>query len=69
MKDIDIVNEAGKVEKMHSQNIVMQLRKCVKHPYLFEGGHLESGFPLKIPKISYLCLIYFLLIGNGTPKF
>ena len=38
MKDIDIVNGAGKVEKMRLQNILMQLRKCVNHPYLFDGA-------------------------------
>lgn len=38
MKDIDIVNGAGKVEKMRLQNILMQLRKCCNHPYLFDGA-------------------------------
>jgi SWI/SNF-related matrix-associated actin-dependent regulator of chromatin subfamily A member 5 len=28
MKGIDIVNGAGKTEKMRLQNILMQLRKC-----------------------------------------
>ena len=47
MKDIDIVNGAGKVEKMRLQNILMQLRKCVNHPYLFDGaepGEDEGGY-------------------------
>ena len=46
MKDIDIVNGAGKVEKMRLQNILMQLRKCTNHPYLFDGaepGEDEGG--------------------------
>jgi len=43
MKDIDIVNGAGKQEKMRLQNILMQLRKCVNHPYLFDGA--EPGPP------------------------
>ncbi|CAH1370836.1 unnamed protein product [Tenebrio molitor] len=43
MKDIDIVNGAGKVEKMRLQNILMQLRKCSNHPYLFDGA--EPGPP------------------------
>ncbi|CAL8083605.1 unnamed protein product [Orchesella dallaii] len=43
MKDIDIVNGAGKVEKMRLQNILMQLRKCCNHPYLFDGA--EPGPP------------------------
>ena len=60
LKDIDIVNGAGKIEKMRLQNILMQvhimpiylhkltttyvqLRKCVNHPYLFDGA--EPGPP------------------------
>merc|ERR1712241_1017563 len=43
MKDIDIVNGAGRVEKMRLQNILMQLRKCCNHPYLFDGA--EPGPP------------------------
>ena len=43
MKDSDIVNGAGKVEKMRLQNILMQLRKCTNHPYLFDGA--EPGPP------------------------
>lgn len=37
------VNGAGKVEKMRLQNILMQLRKCCNHPYLFDGA--EPGPP------------------------
>jgi SWI/SNF-related matrix-associated actin-dependent regulator of chromatin subfamily A member 5 len=43
MKDIDIVNGAGKVEKLRLLNILMQLRKCCNHPYLFDGA--EPGPP------------------------
>jgi SWI/SNF-related matrix-associated actin-dependent regulator of chromatin subfamily A member 5 len=43
MKDIDIVNGAGRVDKMRLQNILMQLRKCANHPYLFDGA--EPGPP------------------------
>lgn len=43
MKDIDVVNGAGKIEKMRLQNILMQLRKCTNHPYLFDGA--EPGPP------------------------
>ena len=56
MRDIDIVNGAGKLEKMHLQNIFMQLRKCCNHPFLFDGAepgppyttdeHLVRSFPL-----------------------
>ena len=38
MKDIDIVNCAGKTEKLRLLNILMQLRKCCNHPYLFDGS-------------------------------
>lgn len=41
MKDIDVVNGAGKSDKMRLLNILMQLRKCTNHPYLFDG--LEPG--------------------------
>ncbi|XP_041358454.1 SWI/SNF-related matrix-associated actin-dependent regulator of chromatin subfamily A member 5-like [Gigantopelta aegis] len=43
MKDIDIVNGAGKQDKMRLLNILMQLRKCSNHPYLFDGA--EPGPP------------------------
>ena len=38
MKDIDVVNGAGKTDKMRLLNILMQLRKCANHPYLFDGA-------------------------------
>ncbi|KAK0042721.1 SWI/SNF-related matrix-associated actin-dependent regulator of chromatin subfamily A member 5-like [Biomphalaria glabrata] len=43
MKDIDIVNGAGRSDKMRLLNILMQLRKCCNHPYLFDG--MEPGPP------------------------
>jgi len=43
MKDIDIVNGAGRMDKMRLLNILMQLRKCCNHPYLFDGA--EPGPP------------------------
>ena len=45
-KDIDAVNGAignKKESKTRLQNIVMQLRKCCNHPYLFDGA--EPGPP------------------------
>ncbi|GAA5925972.1 hypothetical protein JCM3775_005165 [Rhodotorula graminis] len=44
-KDIDAVNGASskKEGKTRLQNIVMQLRKCCNHPYLFDGA--EPGPP------------------------
>lgn len=38
MKDIDIVNGAGKTDRMRLLNVLMQLRKCCNHPYLFDGA-------------------------------
>lgn len=44
LKDIDIVNGCtGASEKMRLANIVMHLRKCAIHPYLFDGA--EEGPP------------------------
>src|SRR5438874_12487460 len=43
LKDIDVVNGAGKMDKMRLLNILMQLRKCCNHPYLFDGA--EPGPP------------------------
>eukprot|EP00808_Paulinella_micropora_P029209 g58154.t1 len=41
-KDLQALNEKG-VKKMRLLNIVMQLRKCCNHPYLFSGA--EPGPP------------------------
>ena len=38
LKDIDVVNGAGRSGKMQLLNILMQLRKCCNHPYLFDGA-------------------------------
>ena len=56
-KDIDLLNSAGKGERMRLLNILMQLRKCTNHPYLFDGAepgppyttdqHIGSITPLK----------------------
>lgn len=56
MKDIDIVNGAGRIEKMRLQNILMQLRKCSNHPYLFDGA--EPGPPYTTDE--HLVLTYLL---------
>lgn len=42
MKDLNILN-SGKGDKMQLLNILMQLRKCCNHPYLFDG--VEPGPP------------------------
>ncbi|CAJ0575408.1 unnamed protein product, partial [Mesorhabditis spiculigera] len=43
LKEIDIVNGAGKPEKARLMNVLMHLRKCTNHPYLFDGA--EPGPP------------------------
>lgn len=44
LKDIDLLNTGpGKSEKVRLLNILMQLRKCCNHPYLFDG--VEPGPP------------------------
>lgn len=42
-KDIDLLNSSGKGERMRLMNILMHLRKCTNHPYLFDGA--EPGPP------------------------
>lgn len=61
MKDIDIVNGAGRVEKMRLQNILMQLRKCSNHPYLFDGA--EPGPPYTTDEHLVCC--YFSTFFGG----
>ncbi|BHF58101.1 SWI/SNF-related matrix-associated actin-dependent regulator of chromatin sub A member 5 [Sparganum proliferum] len=44
MKDLDLVNSSTqKTDKVRLLNILMQLRKCCNHPYLFDG--VEPGPP------------------------
>ena len=45
LKDIDILNTGGDKGggKMRLMNILMHLRKCTNHPYLFDGA--EPGPP------------------------
>lgn len=78
MKDIDVVNGAGKIEKMRLQNILMQLRKCSNHPYLFDGAepgppyttdeHLVSSFR-KLTGKYYTVPNYYDYKGNNNFKF
>jgi len=37
-KNIDALNASAHANRMRMLNILMQLRKCVNHPYLFEGA-------------------------------
>jgi len=50
-KEIDVLNGAGKQEKVRLLNILMQLRKCCNHPYLFDGA--EAGPPYD-PNLQHL---------------
>ena len=43
-----MVNNAGKSDKLRLLNILMQLRKCCNHPYLFDGA--EPGPPYTTDK-------------------
>ena len=67
MKDIDIVNGAGKVEKMRLQNILMQLRKCTNHPYLFDGA--EPGPPYVTDESLINDSGKFIVLDKLLPKF
>lgn len=41
MKDLDAFNFPGGTSKTRLMNILIQLRKCVNHPYLFDGVEPE----------------------------
>jgi SNF2 family DNA or RNA helicase len=56
LKDIDVVNGAGKMAKMQLLNILMQLRKCCNHPYLFDGAEPGTTF-----------LVYFCDLAISPP--
>ena len=61
MKDIDTINGAGNSNKTRLLNILMQLRKCTNHPYLFDGA--EPGTiacpSASLKFIGFLIHIYF----------
>jgi SWI/SNF-related matrix-associated actin-dependent regulator of chromatin subfamily A member 5 len=67
MKDIDIINGAGKMEKLRLLNILMQLRKCCNHPYLFDGA--EPGrwwsklLVVAMIRIESTCINYTARLG------
>ena len=60
MKDIDIVNGAGKASKMRLLNVLMQLRKCCNHPYLFDGA--EPGERSRVSLAAAVKLYYFFVL-------
>lgn len=41
MKDLDAFNSASGFMKTRLMNILIQLRKCINHPYLFDGVEPE----------------------------
>ena len=51
MKDIDTINGAGNTAKTRLLNILMQLRKCCNHPYLFDGAEPGSRVLLATVKL------------------
>ena len=80
MKDIDIVNGAGKVEKLRLLNILMQLRKCCNHPYLFDGaepggwgfgsiimGMIKWVVPLQRPFVVFCSILCSVHISKVPP--
>ena len=65
MKNIDVVNWAGKPDKMRLLNILMQPWKCTNHPYLFDEA--EPGmYKSEIQSAYGLCVGWFDKIGRLT---
>ena len=65
MKNIDVVNGAGKSDKMGLLNILMQLQKCTNHPYLFDGEE-PSMKKSEIQSAYGLCVDWCDKIGRLT---
>ena len=65
-KDIDAVNGAvGKREgKTRLLNIVMQLRKCCNHPYLFDGAELSDGHDQSF-RLNFFCRLNASILSCG----
>lgn len=51
-KDIDALN--GGADRSRLLNVVMQLRKCCNHPYLFQGAEPGPPFITGAP----ICVLY-----------
>lgn len=43
LKDIGILNQTEKIQRSGLMNILMQLRKCCNHPYLFSNAEIDLG--------------------------
>ena len=54
MKNIDVVNGAGKSDKMLLLNILMQLQKCTNHPCLMEQNLVCRRVRFKVLMVSVL---------------
>lgn len=53
LKNIEVVNNFGESGRMHLDMVLMHLRKCANHPYLFEGA--EPGPPYTTDEVSAGC--------------
>uniref|UniRef100_A0A0N5BZ03 Chromatin-remodeling complex ATPase chain Iswi n=1 Tax=Strongyloides papillosus TaxID=174720 RepID=A0A0N5BZ03_STREA len=43
-KNLEVITAQGKKEKSRLMNIIMHLRKCCNHPYLFDGAEVGPPF-------------------------
>lgn len=50
LKNIEVVNNFGETSHMKLDAVLMHLRKCANHPYLFEGA--EPGPPYTTDEVS-----------------
>lgn len=50
LKNIEVVNNYGETGRMKLDMVLMHLRKCANHPYLFEGA--EPGPPYTTDEVS-----------------
>lgn len=55
LKNIDYISPQGETKAAILQNMLMQLRKCCNHPYLFQGA--EPGPPFTTDEVSLFKLI------------
>lgn len=68
LKDIDVVNRVGKLAKMQLLNILMQLRKCCNHPYLFDGAEPGVCCCVYPSDYSFHWVINFSLLSPSFPS-
>lgn len=68
LKDIDVVNRVGKLAKMQLLNILMQLRKCCNHPYLFDGAEPGVCYCVYLSDYSFHWVVNFSLLSPSFPS-